>query len=82
MRIAFCRVADPHHFNVDPDPFFHLNVNPDLTFSVNVDPDPDPASHQSDANLRPLVYRLSWDAFSLHASIVSVHGPPRPRFES
>ncbi len=43
------RVADPHHFNADPDPAFHSSA----------DPDPDPALHQSDGNLRPLVYRPS-----------------------
>ncbi len=30
------RVANPHHFNADPDPAFHYNA----------DPDPDPAHHQ------------------------------------
>ncbi len=35
----------------DPDPFFHLNVDLDLTFHFNADPAP----HQSDSNLRPLV---------------------------
>jgi hypothetical protein len=36
-------VADPHHFNGDPDPAFHFNVVPD--------PDPDPAPQQSDGKL-------------------------------
>ncbi len=35
------RIADPHHINEDPDPFFHFNADPDC------------ADH-SDANLRPL----------------------------
>jgi hypothetical protein len=35
------RVADPHHFNADPD----------VTCHFNTDPDP----RQSDSNLRPLV---------------------------
>jgi hypothetical protein len=48
-------VADPHHFHADPDPSFHFNTNP--TFHFNADPDPVP--HQSDVNLRPLVYRPS-----------------------
>ncbi len=39
------RVADPPHFNADPDPIFDFKV------------DPDP--HQSDVNLRPVVYRPS-----------------------
>ncbi len=36
-----CRVANPHHFNADPDPAFHFNA----------DSYPDPAPH-----LRSLVY--------------------------
>jgi hypothetical protein len=55
---------------------------------VDLDPesigqeDPDPASHQSDENLRPLVYRPTpppppkTPFLSLHASIMRVHGPP------
>jgi hypothetical protein len=52
------RVADPHHFDADPDPAFHFNANPDPDFHFNADPDPDPdpAPHQSDGNLRLLVY--------------------------
>ncbi len=46
LNIVKSTVADPHHFNADLDPAFHLNV----------DPDPDPAPHQSDGNLRPVVY--------------------------
>jgi hypothetical protein len=37
-------VPDPYKFNADSEPAFHLNA------------DPDPAPHQSDINLRPLVY--------------------------
>jgi len=33
-------VADPHHFDADPDPAFHFDADPDL------DPDPDPAFSQ------------------------------------
>jgi hypothetical protein len=53
------RVADPHHFNVDPDPepAFHFYMDPDPAFHVNAYPDPAP--YQSDGNLRPLVYRPS-----------------------
>jgi len=29
-------VADPHHFDADPDPAFHFDADPDA------DPDPDP----------------------------------------
>jgi hypothetical protein len=41
------RVADPHHFNAEPDPFFYINMDPDPTFHS----DEDPASYQSGANL-------------------------------
>ncbi len=44
-------VADPKDYYADPDPA--------ITFDANLDPDTDPAPHQSDANLRPLVYRPS-----------------------
>jgi hypothetical protein len=50
-------VADSHHFKADPD-------HPDPAFHFIADLDPAP--HQCDANLRPLVYRP--------ASIVGVHG--------
>jgi hypothetical protein len=50
-------VADPHHFNTDPDLTFHSDssADPDPAFYSNADPDPafhsnadtDPASHQS-----------------------------------
>jgi hypothetical protein len=51
------RVADPHHFNADPDLAFHFNADPhhfnedpDPAFRFNADPhhfnaDPDPAFH-------------------------------------
>ncbi len=45
MRVK--QVADPHHFHAVPDPAFPFNAYPD------------PAPHQDDANLRPLVYRHS-----------------------
>ncbi len=47
-------VADPHHLNADPetDPSFHLIADTDATFYLNADQVPDPAPHQSDANLR------------------------------
>jgi hypothetical protein len=57
------------HFDADPDQtFFHLDADPDQTFHFDADPDQtffhldadtNPAVHQSDANLRPLVYRPS-----------------------
>jgi hypothetical protein len=40
------RVADPHHFNAEPDPSFYFNMDPDPTFHI----DEDPAPHQSGAN--------------------------------
>jgi hypothetical protein len=41
-------VADPHHFNADPDPSFRVDVDPDLTCHLNADPDP--ALNQRSAN--------------------------------
>ncbi len=38
------RVADPDHFNADPDPAFHFAAGTDPVF------------HQSDGDLRSLVY--------------------------
>jgi len=42
-------VADPHHFNADPDPdpAFHCNAYAN------------PATHQCDGHLRPLIYTYS-----------------------
>jgi hypothetical protein len=34
------RVADPHHFNADPDPAFNYNADPDPAFHFSADPDP------------------------------------------
>ncbi len=46
-------------------------------FHLYADRVPDPALHQSDVNLRPLVYRPTTAPFlSFHASVVGVHGPP------
>ncbi len=67
----FYSVADPHHFDADPDPSFHVDADPDPTFHSDADPnptshfdvvpDPDavPVPCQSDANLRPLVCKPS-----------------------
>jgi hypothetical protein len=30
------RVADPHHFNPDPDPVFHFNADPDPAFQFKL----------------------------------------------
>ncbi len=54
-----------------PDPPLRSNAGPVPTFHLNADPDP--ALHQSDANLRPLVYKLSkaslWASTALHGSM-------------
>jgi hypothetical protein len=57
FRIKQTTIADPINLNSDPDPAFQINVDPDLVFQFNAVPDSDLAPHQSDANLRPLVYR-------------------------
>jgi hypothetical protein len=54
-------VADPHHFNANPNPSFHVAADPDPTYHFD-----------ADGNLRPLVY-IPWShgsIFSLHSSIV------------
>ncbi len=67
---------------MDPEPSFHICADPDPTFEYNADSDPDPAPHQRDANLQPLVYRTFIAPFlSLHASIVSIHRPHWLHFE-
>jgi hypothetical protein len=45
--------------------FFHLNADLDMdaTFHFNADLLPDPAPHQSDANLQPLAFRPSTAPF-------------------
>jgi hypothetical protein len=37
-------LADPHQFDVDPDPYCHFDAVPDPTFYFDVDLDPDPAA--------------------------------------
>jgi hypothetical protein len=49
------------HCNADPDPAFHFNVDPDPAFHSNADLVPAP--HESDGNLRPMVYRPSRASF-------------------
>jgi hypothetical protein len=34
-------VADPHHFDADPDPAFHIDANPDPNPTCHSDADPD-----------------------------------------
>jgi hypothetical protein len=38
-------VADPHHFDVDPDPVLlsHFDADPYPAFHFDADPDPDPS---------------------------------------
>ena len=38
--VAYGKVADPNHFNKDPDLASLLNADPDQTFNFNADPDP------------------------------------------
>jgi hypothetical protein len=47
-------VANPHHFNADPDPVFYLNANPDPDPHFHFNEDPDPFPNQINANLRSL----------------------------
>jgi hypothetical protein len=56
-------VANPHHFNADPDPAFYSNANPDPAFHFNEDPDPFP--YQIDANLRSL-YKCTYTVRTLY----------------
>ncbi len=58
----------PNNIDEDLDPSFHLDAVQDRTFSllfgfrlgfIHLEADPDPAHHQSNANLRPLAYRPS-----------------------
>jgi hypothetical protein len=63
MTFFVHRVSDSHLFTVDPDLVFHLNADPDPAYHFNMDPNADPASHQGDANLRPLSYRPSRPPF-------------------
>jgi hypothetical protein len=67
--------VDPHHVNADTDPAFHLNPDPAFHFKVDVDLDPEPAPHQSDGNLRPMVYI---DPLGLHLWPPDLHCE-RPR---
>jgi hypothetical protein len=53
--MVFGRVADPHHFNANPDPGFDFNADPSPELAFHSYADPDPAPRQSDGNLRPLV---------------------------
>ncbi len=41
------RVADPHHFNADPDPAFYFDADPDPASKNNKDPDLQPFQQKS-----------------------------------
>ncbi len=72
---------DPHLFNEDPvtDPSFHFNTDPDPSFHLNADADPDPDLYQGDATTGLHNFH-GYYILSLHASIMSVHGPPWLQF--
>jgi hypothetical protein len=91
--VASGRVVDPHNFNADPDLVFNLNANLDPAFHFNADPDPafhfnaDPESGSRSCSSKQCesvstgLYTLQGSILSLHASLMSVHGPPRRHFE-
>ncbi len=77
------RVAELHHFNTDPDPYFLFNA------------DPDPISQFSTLmririlhlinvmqSMTTCLQALRGSNSTFHASIVSVHDPPRLHFEA
>ncbi len=80
--LSLIRVADPHHFNADPDPepdpAFHFNADPDPAFHFNAAPDPDPAPHHGDTNL--LLPGLHVESSHLNYERV-LYGPPRLHFD-
>jgi hypothetical protein len=39
-RYLGLKIADPHHFNADPDPAFHIDADPDPASHFNEDPNP------------------------------------------
>ncbi len=76
---VFSRIADPHHFNADPDPSFHCNTDLDPTFILKrvwilVLFQVMQICDQS-STVPP------WLILSLRASIVSVHCLPWLHFE-
>jgi hypothetical protein len=40
QTVHFISVADPRHFDADPDPVRHLDADPDPVFHFDADPDP------------------------------------------
>jgi hypothetical protein len=77
-------VGGSHLLYADPDPFLHVNADPDPIFYFYADPDPaSPPPHQSDANLRPLVFRPSTAPFEpLKLLIFDFNADPDPAFHS
>jgi len=45
LCFIFISVADPHHFDADPDPAFHFDADPDPDPDVYPDPDPGSGSY-------------------------------------
>ncbi len=55
--------VDQEKMQVADSKLYDGNPDPDPTINFDADPDPAPASHQSGANLRPLVYGPSTPPF-------------------
>jgi hypothetical protein len=49
------RVADPHHFDTDPDPVCHFDADPDPTFHFDADLYPDPSFQIKAQNLEKVL---------------------------
>ncbi len=57
------RVADPHHYDADPDSACHFDTDPnpachfdaEPTFHLDADPDPDPSFRIKAQNLEKLL---------------------------
>ncbi len=49
-------VADPHHFDVDPDPVFYFEANPDPPFHSELDPEQDPTFNLMPMPTLPLTF--------------------------
>ncbi len=69
-----CRVADPRHFNADPDSASHFNADPDPAFHFHPDPDPAPQIcnywSADPPGLHFVVFKPPlWAATALHGSI-------------
>jgi hypothetical protein len=71
--IPLNRVAEPPHYNADPDPdlSFHFIAAPDPDPTFHFNADSDNAPHQSDASLR--LRHWSTDPLGLHFDPVCLH---------